>query len=275
MLEKADSTLVNTLHPSPNFGDRLPPKHLQSAKLVAGPVAPSMLIMHYTGMHSCAGAIDWLSRPESGVSCHYVIDVDGEVTQMVAETRRAWHAGAGSWAGNKDINSASIGIEIHNPGHEFGYPDFPEAQMVAVEALSKDIVGRWSIAGRNVLGHSDVAPLRKSDPGEKFDWARLARAGVGYWLEPLALKNNDTGVGYEDFERGCGPDLGSVDFQRKLLRRFGYGIDLGWKFDLEMHKTLLAFQRHFRPARCDGRLDHSTWFALQQLLLKRDRTAGI
>ncbi len=278
MLEKADSALVDILHPSPNFGDRLSVKKTASADQNPSLTAPTMLILHYTGMHDCAGAIDWLSRPESGVSCHYVIDVDGTTTQMVAETKRAWHAGAGSWASNNDINSASIGIEIHNLGHELGYPDFPEAQMAAVEALSKDIVVRWSISRRLVLGHSDVAPLRKGDPGEKFDWPRLARAGVGDWYEPVELDAEDHGLAFTECDHAerdqAGADLPArekdrIGKMRGLLRRFGYGIAPGGDFDLNLQKTVLAFQRHYRPARCDGRLDLSTFATLQNLLARR------
>ena len=140
--------------------------------------------MHYTGVTTAAKAIDWLSRAESKVSAHYVIDDEGRITQLVAEAMRAWHAGLAAWAGESDINSASIGIEVHNPGHELGYPDFPQPQLAVVEALCRDIIARHSIRPERVLAHSDVAPTRKKDPGEKFPWARLARAGIGHWVAP-------------------------------------------------------------------------------------------
>ena len=136
-----------------------------------------MLLLHYTGMDSAEAALDWLTRQESGVSCHYLVDAEGRIAQMVPESERAWHAGQSLWEGETDINSCSIGIEIHNPGHDFDYPDFPDAEMRAVEALCRDILSRHAIPSHRVLAHSDVAPGRKRDPGEKFDWERLARAG--------------------------------------------------------------------------------------------------
>ena len=224
-------------------------------------------------MHSCTGAIDWLSRPDSGVSCHYVIDVDGTITQMVAETWRAWHAGQGRWAGDSDINSASIGIEIHNPGHELGYPAFPEAQMAAVEALSKEIVARWTIPSHRVLAHSDIAPQRKADPGEKFDWARLARGGVGYWIDPVAVDASDAGIGPDDHGEHGDDELKAVNDARALLFRLGYDVERTGGFNLALYKTVLAFQRHYRPDRCDGCIDRSTVATARQLLAGLERGA--
>ena len=166
-----------------------------------------MLILHYTGMPSCEDAIRCLASPQSGVSCHYVVDEDGAITQMVPEAFRAWHAGVSYWQGIEDINSCSIGIEIHNPGHDGAYPDFPDAQMAAVEALCLDIVDRNGIPPRRVLAHSDVAPRRKIDPGEKFDWAKLAQAGIGHWVEPAditcgdSLELGDAGDGVMNLQR--------------------------------------------------------------------------
>jgi N-acetylmuramoyl-L-alanine amidase len=217
-----------------------------------------MLLLHYTGMISCARAIDWLSRPEARVSCHYVIDTDGRITQMVGEDMRAWHAGVSAWAGETDINSCSIGIEIHNPGHDQGYPDFPEAQMAAVVALSDDIVRRWSIRAERVLGHSDVAPQRKIDPGEKFDWRRLAEAGVGLWVPPAPVET-DEGLG----PGSRAPDVAAA---QTLLARFGYAVETRGELDLPTAQVLAAFQRHFRPARIDGRLDRSTLATIERLL---------
>src|SRR5262249_28225969 len=143
---------------------------------------------------SAAGAIDWLSRAESKVSAHYVVDEAGRITQLVAEEMRAWHAGLACWAGETDINSVSIGIEIHNPGHDQGHPDFPDAQVERWIALAADIIGRHGIAPAGVLAHSDVAPVRKKDPGEKFPWARLAHAGIGHWVEPEPVHWPDKGI---------------------------------------------------------------------------------
>ena len=159
-----------------------------------------ILLLHYTGMQTADEALERLKDREARVSCHYFVDEDGRVTQMVPEARRAWHGGAGSWKGAVDINSRSIGIEIVNPGHEFGYRDFPDAQIDAVIALCRDIIKRRRIARERVLGHSDVAPARKKDPGEKFPWAKLAAAGVGFWVDPApvtegrTLSANDRGL---------------------------------------------------------------------------------
>jgi len=134
-----------------------------------------MLILHYTGMESSESALDWLTREEAKVSCHYLVDEEGRIAQIVPEGERAWHAGQSRWAGETDLNSRSIGIEIHNPGHDFSYPEFPETEMLAVEELCLDILSRHAIPADRVLAHSDVAPGRKRDPGEQFDWALLQR----------------------------------------------------------------------------------------------------
>jgi N-acetylmuramoyl-L-alanine amidase len=220
---------------------------------------PSILLLHYTGVPTCAQAIDWLTRVESHVSCHYAVDEDGRITQMVAEEMRAWHAGEAIWAGERDINSASIGIEIHNPGHGEGYPDFSEAQMRAVEALSLDILARHEIPPQRVLAHSDVAPKRKRDPGEKFDWARLARAGIGHWVEPAPVIAAEPGLAIGV----AGPLVADVQM---LLARYGYGIEATGVVDGRTEQVVAAFQRHFRQARVDGRIDQSTITTLQRLL---------
>ena len=192
-----------------------------------------MLVLHYTGMESAEAAIDRLCDPQAKVSAHYVIHEDGRTVQLVAEERRAWHAGVAFWRGNTDINARSIGIEMVNPGHEFGLKPFPEKQMAALDTLVLEIVQRHLIAGRNVVGHSDVAPRRKDDPGELFDWPRLYKCGIGVWPE-----------------EGQGGDM---DEQQAgiLLRDFGYETD-------DLGKTLEAFQRHFRPAEINGKLDPET-----------------
>jgi len=247
VIRAPDTPLVARLHPAPGIEPR------------RGVSRPDMLVLHYTGMTSCARAIDWLARPEAKVSCHYVIDLDGTITQMVAEAQRAWHAGVSAWAGETDINSRSIGFEIHNPGHDHGYPDFPEPQMAAVVALAADVVGRWRIPARRVLAHSDVAPHRKNDPGEKFDWQRLAAAGIGVWIEPTPVDAADAG-------HGPGATDDDVRRAQALLADYGYCAPLHGGLDPETTRVLVAFQRHFRPARVDGRLDRSTLLTLERLI---------
>ena len=216
--------------PSPNFGPRPPGATID------------MLVIHYTGMESREAALSRLRDASAEVSAHYLIDEDGTISRLVAEEMRAWHAGVSRWRGAADINSRSIGIELVNPGHEFGYRPFPEAQMAALEALSAAILDRHAIPARHVLGHSDVAPGRKTDPGELFDWPRLARAGIGLWP-------HDTG----DLEPGDGDDM---------LVRFGY--DLGATAETRT-AAIAAFQRHFRPSRIDGEIDRETRLRLDAL----------
>ncbi len=241
-----DSKLASRIFPSPNFGPR------------EGGLKPSILLLHYTGMPSEEAAIHWLAVRESGVSCHYVAGEAGTVTQMVPEAYRAWHAGMSHWNGASDINSCSIGIEIHNPGHDGGYPDFPEAQMQAVEALCLDIVRRHGIAPQNVLAHSDVAPRRKIDPGEKFGWARLAGAGIGHWTAPVPV------MGGGVVERGSRG--GGVARLQEMLSAYGYGIGSTGEYCEDTEFVVAAFQRHFRPALVDGRADRSTVETLEALL---------
>jgi N-acetylmuramoyl-L-alanine amidase len=218
--------------PSPNFDAR------------PGDGRVDMLILHYTGMRTAQEAIDRLCDPAAKVSAHYVIDEDGAVTRLVAEEKRAWHAGISSWRGRSDINGASIGIELVNPGHEFGYRRFPEPQMAALEELAKGILGRHPIPARYVIGHSDVAPLRKQDPGELFDWPRLAKAGIGFC---------------PDFSSGQTlkslPNLREIQSQ---LAAIGYFCPPCGALDAATTAAILAFQRHFRPERCDSALDIET-----------------
>lgn len=223
---------------------------------------PDILLMHYTGMRSGAAAIDWLARAESKVSCHYVVDVDGCVTQQVPEALRAWHAGLSYWAGETDINSCSIGIEIQNPGHEMGYHPFSDAQMGAVAALSRDIVERWGIPADRVLAHSDVAPLRKIDPGEKFDWRSLAECGVGLFVEPSQVREDDRGL-------DTGAPAAAVAAAQALFASYGYDIAATGELDAKTVAVVKAFQRHFRVARIDGRIDLSTLATLERLLAAR------
>jgi N-acetylmuramoyl-L-alanine amidase len=244
MIFKPDSPLVHALHPSCNAGDRR--KGFRA----------DMIVLHYTGMSSAEQAVKWLSDPRSKVSCHYVVDERGRITQLVAEAQRAWHAGASHWAGETDINSASIGIEIQNPGHEHGYPDFPSEQMQAIAALCHDIAQRRDIAPERVLAHSDVAPGRKIDPGEKFDWAFLAKHGVGRWIESAPPKNDDCVL----------DDDGEARLEAlELMRTYGYGIDDPGREKWFWH-LIRTFQMHFRPARADGRLDAGTLDVLRRLV---------
>ncbi len=220
--------------PSPNFDERQLPV--------------TMLIMHYTGMETGAAAIDWLANPEAKVSAHYVVNEDGQIVQMVAEKHRAWHAGRSYWREVEDVNSASVGIEIVNPGHEFGYRPFPEAQMDSVVRLVKSIVDRYDIPRANVVGHSDVAPARKQDPGELFDWARLAK-------HHLALGRPTKNL----------MDPGWTDGGFMLaLQRFGYDISDG-------PAAIRAFERRFRPEMIEGLVDGELRAILLSLLLDRER----
>lgn len=244
----ADTGLPVEIHPSPNHNER------------RGGAVPDMLLLHYTGMPDAQQALDWLCDPTSKVSCHYFIFEDGRIVQLVAEARRAWHAGVAAWAGERDINSRSIGFEIANPGHDGGYPDFPEEQMRAVEALCRDVVARRSIAPERVLAHSDVAPSRKLDPGEKFDWARLARAGVGLCVEPAPIRTGE--------ELGPGDAGPAVAALQRDLARLGYALTISAIFDEATLDVVTAFQRHFRQARIDGRADLSTRETLEALIIR-------
>lgn len=232
--------------PSPNFNTR----DVQ---------AIDMLILHYTGMADCALALDWLCEPASKVSTHYLIDQDGTAYALVPESERAWHAGVASWHGEDNINSRSIGIELVNPGHELGYVPYPEAQMAALEVLAADIVQRHDIAAPRVLGHSDVAPGRKQDPGEKFDWRRFAAAGIGVW--PNGPSEIEAGG---DFGPG---DVGNGVAQwQSHLAAYGYGVSDHGRYDDATRAVVTAFQRHFRPDRVDGTADLETQGLLSQLL---------
>ena len=226
--------------------------------------AVDMLVLHYTGMESAEAALDWLTREESKVSCHYLVDEEGRIAQMVRESERAWHAGQSLWAGETDLNSCSIGIEIHNPGHEFGYRDFPDRQMQTVEALCLDILGRHPISPERVVAHSDIAPGRKRDPGERFDWARLSRAGVGLWVAPARLS--------EDQGLGPGDEGAEVLKLQQDLAAFGYGVELTSTYGTGLEKVVEAFQRHYRPERIDGYADASMRDTLARLVAALQRT---
>ena len=205
--------------------------------------AIDMVVLHYSGMETADAALARLCDPAAKVSAHYLIDEDGFVRRLVAEERRAWHAGVAWWRGAHDVNGRSLGIELVNPGHEFGYRPFAEAQMAALEDLARDILARHPIEARNVVGHSDVAPRRKMDPGELFDWPRLAAAGIGLWPDSAPADEADA----------------DEDEAKAMLAAFGYETgDLGM--------TVTAFQRHFRPGRVDGTMDGDTAGRLRGLL---------
>lgn len=250
----ADSPFVQQVRPSPNHDERAPG------------FASDMLLLHYTGMATTAAAMERLCEASAKVSAHYVIDEHGQITQLVAEARRAWHAGVSSWSGVSDINSCSIGVEIGNPGHDAGYPDFPDVQIAAVIALCRDIVARHQIRPGRVLGHSDVAPQRKLDPGEKFPWQWLHRAGIGTWVTPAPIRPGAV----------LGPGDSGVEVRQlqSALARYGYGIRSTGNYDAPMSSVVTAFQRHFRPAVVDGRADRSTVETLEGLLASRDQPPG-
>jgi len=211
-----------------------------------------ILVLHYTGMQSAEAALERLCDPAAKVSAHYLIDEDGTVFRLVDERRRAWHAGVACWRGARDVNDRSIGIELVNPGHEFGYRAFPEPQMLSLRGLARDILGRHAIPPRNVVGHSDVAPTRKQDPGELFDWARLARWGIGLWPP-------------HEEQPEPQPDRAVEEIQI-MLARYGYDCAVDGALNDAARAVIAAFQRHFRPRRVDGRLDGETVRRLELLL---------
>jgi N-acetylmuramoyl-L-alanine amidase len=231
-------------NPSPNHDARTTPIDI--------------LLLHYTGMRSGEAACARLTDAASKVSSHYLVYEDGRIDQLVPDARRAWHAGVASWKGENEINSRSIGIEIVNPGLEFGYRDFPDAQIAAVIALCRDIIARHDIPVARVLGHSDVAPDRKQDPGERFPWDRLAAAGVGLWVVPAPISE---GGALAPTQRGE-----DITMLQTMLAKFGYAAQLTGVYDEATRDIVTAFQRHFRPARVDGIADRSTLETLRRLL---------
>jgi N-acetylmuramoyl-L-alanine amidase len=229
--------------PSPNFNARMAP--------------PEMVVLHYTGMQTGEAALARLCDPEAEVSSHYLVEEDGRVFRLVAEERRAWHAGVSFWKKRTDINAASIGIEIVNPGHEWGYRPFPDAQVEAVIGLLDAIRGRWTIADGDIVGHSDVAPDRKEDPGELFPWRRLAEAGHGLWAEPAPVPGPALGAG----DGGLG-----VYVLQAGLTRLGYDSAPSGQYDDKTVAIVRAFQRHWRPEQVDGIADGETRARLIALL---------
>lgn len=233
--------------PSPNFDERRS--------------LPDILVLHYTGMRTGQEALARLQDAEAKVSAHYMVEEDGRIFRLVPEERRAWHAGRGVWQGTDDVNGASIGIEIVNPGHEFGYRDFPDVQIDAVIKLVADIRSRWTIPDSRIIGHSDMAPSRKDDPGELFPWKRLAGEGHGLWFEPALARIHALGAALQPGDTGLG-----VLVLRSGLHRLGYGIAPGGEYDEETVLTVKAFQRHWRQARVDGIADGETRARLVGLL---------
>ena len=207
----------------------------------------SMVVLHYTGMKTAQEALERMCDPEAKVSAHYMIDTDGTVTSLVPEDRRAWHAGKSYWRGITDVNSASVGIELVNPGHEWGYVPFTDDQMIALMPLLADIVERYDVPRANVVGHSDVAPARKEDPGELFEWERLAQLRLA-----MATPKPRMTLFYDN----------PAAFHL-ALERYGYDISDG-------RAAVRAFQRRWRPHRIDGEVDGQCGALLFELLLERD-----
>ncbi len=232
-------SLVIIQAPSPNFNERLHPL--------------DMLVLHYTGMKDGPSALARMQEDkEPRVSAHYMVEEDGRVFALVPEDKRAWQAGRSWWQGDEDLNSRSIGIEIVNGGHDFGLPPFPAVQVDAVIALCKDILARWPIAPHRVVAHSDIAPDRKEDPGERFPWKRLAEAGIGLWPQPVrpepwmmhGAAMGDAGMTVEEFQK----DLAAI----------GYRIAVTGVFDEATAAVARAFQRRWRPERVSGEGDTET-----------------
>ena len=219
-------------YPSPNFNDRPPNTKID------------ILVLHYTGMPTSLDALNHMCNPKSRVSSHYMVDMDGEIYQLVSEQNRAWHAGISCWRGNSNINDRSIGIELENPGHEFGYQRFPDKQIDSLIELAKEIINRHSIPARNVIGHSDISPSRKKDPGELFDWHKLASHGIGCWpfLKTSAQNCDD-----------------SIKNFTEALKKYGYEVS-------DLTATTRAFQSHFMPNSLGEGPNIETYKLLQDLI---------
>ncbi len=252
-LQGPESPFVSRCHPSPNHDER------------AGRGVPDAIVLHYTGMADGPSALAQLCRPAAKVSSHYLVEEDGAIFQLVSEARRAWHAGRALWHGASDLNSASVGIEIVNGGHDFGLPPYPDPQIAAVMALCRDIAERCHIPPECILAHSDIAPGRKQDPGERFPWDRLYAAGLGLWVPERA---GDGGV----LEPGASG--ATVRALQEELAEVGYGLEPSGFYDPRMHSVVAAFQRHFRPSRVDGVADGGTRATLADLLAERRRLIG-
>jgi N-acetylmuramoyl-L-alanine amidase len=248
-----DTHLAKPL-PSPNHGERREGR------------APDCLILHYTGMPTAEAALERLCDPSAEVSAHYVVLEDGAILQLVPEAQRAWHAGAGRWKGEEDLNSASIGIEIVNQGHDADLPAYPTVQIDSVIALCRDIASRHTIAPERILAHSDIAPARKRDPGEHFPWERLHASGIGHYVPPVPIS------GGRFLARG---EQGQpVEALQAMLTLYGYGLEVTGVYDLATEQVVAAFQRHFRQERVDGVADASTITTLRDLIKALPLTRG-
>lgn len=257
MSENAEPAGIIKL-PSPNWNDR--PCHGGQG----GPLVDTV-ILHYTGMQTGAEALERLCSGDSGVSAHYLIEENGDIFELVAPEKRAWHAGVSSWQGRENINDTSIGIEIVNPGHEFGYRDFPDRQINRLIDLLGFLKEGFSIPVARFLGHSDVAPARKQDPGERFPWRHLAEHDFGLWAN--LNTNNATIIAKKGM---INPDVALLN---KSLAVIGYAVSAGETFSQETFEALSAFQRHWRPGRVDGQLDQGTLAALNHIASEMDKPA--
>ena len=245
----SDSTECDEILLSPNFGERNPNASIK------------YIVLHYTGMPDSEVALNRLRDKQSNVSCHYFISETGRIFQLVSEHHRAWHAGQSFWRGLTDLNSHSVGIEIANPGHEFGYLPFPDTQITAVIKLCKDICVRRKIRTSGILAHSDIAPERKLDPGELFPWQKLYDAGVGLWVEPEKIgSQSDENVDNFDCEN---------DELADLLQQYGFNCTPSIVTGDQLKKYIVAFQRRYRPERVDGIADLSTVNTLRKFLSLR------
>jgi N-acetylmuramoyl-L-alanine amidase len=245
-----DSKLVQAIRPSPNHGERL-----------GKPV--DAIILHYTGMETEEQALARLCDPAAQVSCHYTVGADGTILQLVPEARRAWHAGKSYWDGERDMNSVSIGIELMNGGHDFGMSPYPDVQISALIELCRDIGSRHSILSSRILGHSDIAPFRKRDPGEHFPWATVAAAGVSHYVPP------QPGGDEPLLKRGSSGE--KVEGLQGMLAIYGYDISVTGLYGKKTEVIVAAFQRHFRPALIDGMADGATVATLRALMAARPR----
>ncbi|HHL43108.1 MAG TPA: N-acetylmuramoyl-L-alanine amidase [Hellea balneolensis] len=253
-MSKSTNTRSKTiLSPSPNFDER------------ALPV--SVLVLHYTGMENAEVALERLRCPEAKVSSHYMIDEDGQVFQLVDENMRAWHAGVSSWHGVRDLNSASIGIEIVNGGHDFGLPPFPDIQIDAVMSLSKSILERHNIDKFNIVAHSDIAPARKQDPGERFPWALLAKNGIGVFPQSNTADQRNL-FAKNSVDEG-------VRAVQTALRILGYGIEQTGVLDEGSMCVIKAFQRRYRPQKIDGLIDVQTMILLSELVGMKKKSGSV
>jgi N-acetylmuramoyl-L-alanine amidase len=235
---------------SPNHGDR-------QGRM------PDAIILHTTSMNSGEAALARLCDPAAEVSAHYLVWEDGRIYELVPETRRAWHAGVSYWASERDINSVSIGIELVHPGPEGGMPPFPQTQIEAVTALCVEISQRYKIPKNRVLAHSDIAPDRKSDPGEIFPWDQLAAQGIGHYVTPHPI--------VEGPRYGRGAHGEHIESLQSMLAIYGYGLTITNLYGVKTQAVVTAFQRHFRPALVDGIADVSTIETLRTLLKTRPK----